>query len=557
MSFTQELENSIDIVELVSKYTRLKKAGVNYKSNCPFPGHSEKTPSFVVSPVKQIAYCFGCHRWWGPIKFLMDIENYEFKNALELLGEITGKKVQYKERSEEEKQEEKSIYQLFKDATYYYHKSLSENEKIVEYFEKRRISWDDIKTFQLWYSESGQWLLRFLKERWFSDKIIEESQIFSNFDGKKDKFFWRIIFPLQSLRGETVAFAGRVVGNGEPKYLNSPASKIYDKSAILYWLYQGKKEILERDYVIICEGYMDTIALHRAGFKNTVCVSGTALTEKHIDILKRLTKRFYLCFDNDKAWLQATESSIDNLKNKDIEIRIILLSGWKDADEIIASWENFDIYLQKSISPIAFYIEKNKSKTQSIEDKKIVLREALSLIKSYSNGIERDTYIKELASILSLGEKLVYDEFNKLRSEKNPEVSQKKLIFSSQELAIAYILTNEENKIEIEKNIAFPDLLGNDLRLILNKTSSIENFPLEKKEKIRWLSLKLEEETLNFSQEKKKELLKKLSMDINTEVFLEEMKKKKEAIKSNPNSIQLLEEYNSLLLLAKRHKIKA
>lgn len=519
LSLVQELESSIDIVELVSKYTRLKKAGVNYKANCPFPGHTEKTPSFVVSPVKQIAYCFGCHRGGWPLKFLMDIENREFKEAIELLGEITGKKVHFSEKSKEEEQNEKSIYQLFRDATYYYHKTLAENTAILEYLEKRGITKEDIKTFQLGYSESTNGLYRFLKERGFNDKIIDESQIFSHYDGKKDKFFGRLIFPLQTLRGETVAFAGRIIHEWEPKYLNSPTTNIYDKSSILYGLFQGKKEIIEKDFVIICEGYMDTIALQRAGFKNTVCVSGTALTEKQIEILKRLTKKFYLCFDNDKAGKNATKLSLEILKNKWVEVRIVEIEWGKDPDEIIKSGENFWNYLEKSISPVAFTL-RDFHQGNGIEDRKNALKEILPILKSYSDQIERDSYIKEIASLLDISIKIIYDEFNKLKNSKEETIFSPKWIqYTSQEYAIGYALLDEKNKESLFSYFVFPEKLSQALQEIGRSNTAIDSFPLELKEKLRGLSLKLEEETQWITPEKLQEILKKTAEKINQEIY--------------------------------------
>ncbi len=520
MSLAQELENSIDIVELVWKYAKLKKAGVNYKTNCPFPGHNEKTPSFVVSPVKQIAYCFWCHRWGWPLKFLMDIENRDFKEAMVLLWEITGKKVEFSEKSKEEREQEKSIYQLFKDATYYYHKTLSENKEVLDYLLKRGITLEDIKTFQIGYSDSASGLYRFLRERGFNDKILDESQIFTNFDGRRDKFFWRIMFPLQTLRGETVAFAGRIIHSWEPKYINSPTTSVYDKSSILYGLFQGKKEVIENDFVIICEWYMDTIALQRAGFKNTVCVSGTALTEKQIDILKRLTKKFYLCFDNDKAWENATKLSLELLKNKWVEVRIISMSGWKDPDEIIKSWEDFRQYIDKAVSPMAFTIKRTATDSTSIEDKRKVLKEVLPIIKSYSDQIERDMYIKEISEILNIRAEIIYDEFNRVRlwsEESSYEI--KGIQYASQEYAMAYILSDSKNKDIIQKYIIFPEHIQEDFKKILENPENIDLFPLEKKEKIRGLSLKLEEENSGVTDEKNEEILKKTAEKINQEIY--------------------------------------
>lgn len=476
----------------------------------------------------------------------MDIENIEFKEAMELLGEITGKKVHFTEKSKEERAQEKSIYQLFREATNYYHKTLSENEKIQDYFYQRWITKEDIETFQLGYSESTSWLSRFLKEREFDDKIIKESQIFSHYDGEKDKFFGRIIFPLLTLRGETVAFAGRIIGSWEPKYLNSPTTPIYDKSSMLYGLFQGKKDIIEKDFVIICEWYMDVIALHRAGLKNAVCVSGTALTEKQIEILKRLTKKFYLCFDNDKAGENATRLSLELLKNKWIEVKIIVLSWGKDPDEIIKSWEDFRQYLNKSLTPIAFVINRTSMTSSSIEDKKNILKEVLSILKSYSDQIERDTYIKEISILLNISPKIVYDEFNKTKIKNEDwEFEIKGIQYSSQEYGIAYILLNEKNKKFIQELLVFPEKISLDFQTILNDTKKIDSFPLEKKERLRGLTLKLEEESQNYTPEKMEEILKKTTQKINQEIYKTQYTELKNRLTTDPNAeIELIQLIN-------------
>jgi DNA primase len=268
---------------------------------CPFPGHSEKTPSFMVSPPKQLAYCFWCHKWGWAVKFVMDIENCEFKEAIEILGNFTW--IQVNTNFDKEKFEaQKNIYSLYKAAVDYYKKALKNYPEVKKYLSDRWLSSEIIEKFHFGYSDSWLELYNYLKNKWFEDSLIEESKIFVDVRNKKDKFINRIIFPIQNLRWDFVAFTARILWNWEPKYINSPASKYYDKSAILYWLFDAKTAITKNDFVIVTEWQMDTISLQAAWFFNTVAVSGTALTEKHLWILKRLTKKIYLCFDWDKAW---------------------------------------------------------------------------------------------------------------------------------------------------------------------------------------------------------------------------------------------------------------
>ena len=252
MGISEDLESAIDIVDLVSKYASLKKSGANYKCNCPFPGHNEKTPSFMVSPAKQIAYCFGCHKWWGPIKFVMDIENCEFRDALEILWNYTWIKVNTN-FNKEKFEEKKSMYSLYKDASNYYKNALKNYPEIKKYLFDRWLNDDIIRDFSIWYSDSWVELYNYLKWKWYDDEQIFDSHIFIDIKTKKDKFINRIIFPVQNGRWDFVAFAWRIHGSWEPKYLNSPASDIYDKSNILYNLFNARNSITKLDYAIITE----------------------------------------------------------------------------------------------------------------------------------------------------------------------------------------------------------------------------------------------------------------------------------------------------------------
>ncbi|NUJ97283.1 DNA primase [Candidatus Gracilibacteria bacterium] len=557
LSIIQELEDSIDIVELVSKYAKLKKTGANYKALCPFPGHNEKTPSFVVSPGKQIAYCFGCHRGGGPLKFIMDIENCEFKEAVDILAQISGRKDIKFGNSKKEIENEKDIFSLHQDIVNYYKKALFENKEILKYLEERGMKEEQMKIFNIGFADSGHNLYRHLEEKNYKETLIEEAKIFSDLKTRKDKFLGRLIFPIQNLRGDFVGFAGRIIKVGEPKYLNSPATKIYDKSAILYGLYQGKKEIIEKDFVIICEGYMDVISLHQAGYKNTVCVSGTALTEKQIEILKRLTHKFYLCFDNDDAGEKATRLSIENLKNKGIEVKIIKLENGKDPDEIIKNGINFQEFIDNALSPIGFLIQNNKTNLKSLEEKKIFLKEVLEVLKSYSDNVEKDFYIKEIATKLDINIKIVYDEFNKLRFKKeegNDAINSQN--YSYEQVAIAYILAYPQYKNIWQEKILFLHKMPPSFSQILTNEKNTESLPLEEKELLRGLSFEIEEKNKNSNEEMIINSIEKIIEKINISLFKEESSRLKSLMQKDKNDINTLTQYNELLIKAKKYKIK-
>ncbi|MDA9129094.1 DNA primase, partial [Candidatus Gracilibacteria bacterium] len=421
MGFVDDLENSIDIVDLIGRYAKLKKTGANFKALCPFPGHSEKTPSFVVSPAKQIGYCFGCHKGGGPVKFIMDMENCEFREAVQMLGNITGREIQGFTENKEKIQIKKNLYSLYKDATSYYKQSLERHPEIKKYLSERGLNSEDITKFHFGYSDSGISLYNSLKDKGYDNDLIAASAIFLNMRTKKDKFIGRIIFPIQNLRGDFVAFAGRIIGQGEPKYLNSPASDIYDKSSILYGLYDARSTITKVDHIIITEGYMDAIALQRYGFFQTVAVSGTALTEKHITIIKRLTHKIYLCFDNDKAGTQATKSSLELLKNQGLEVKIIVIVGAKDPDEYLESGKDFQTLINTALSPIKYLIKKNNYNLESLDEKKKFLDEIMQIIKTYSDSIEQDMYLKELAQVSDTPVDVLYEIFRKTKVGKTPK----------------------------------------------------------------------------------------------------------------------------------------
>ena len=523
MWIVEELENSVDIVELVSRYTKLKKAGANYKALCPFPGHSEKTPSFVVSPAKQLAYCFGCHKGGGALKFVMDIENCDFKEAVQILGNITWKKIEWFHSDAKEYKIKKNIYSLYKDATNYYKKALENNPEAQKYLFDRGLSKETFKKFEFGFSDSWVSLYNYLKEKWYEDALIKESNIFLDLAKRKDKFIWRIIFPIKNIRWDIVAFTARILNSWEPKYLNSPASKYYDKSQILYWLYEAKKAIIDKDFVIIVEGQMDAISMQEAGFTNTVAVSWTALTDKHLTIIKRLTHKIYLCFDWDQAWEKATKLAIENIKNKGFELKIIKLPNSKDPDDILKSWKDFNEFIKNALSPIAYFIKTSKLDLNSIEDKKRLLKDLLEIIKFYSDAIERDFYLKEVAKYLELSENIVWDSFrkinrNKANFDKKEEETTKKE-FSAEQIAIWYILLNDEYKKIFEEKLLFKEYLDNDLKKILEDSKSLETFPLEKKDDYKAISMKIEMELEKDNEENKKQVLEKLIKQINLENY--------------------------------------
>lgn len=415
-----------------------------------------------------------------------------------------------------------------------------------------------INNFNIGYSDSWIELFSYLKGKWYEDEQVFESQIFLDIKSKKDKFIGRVIFPIQNSRWDFVAFAWRIIDKWEPKYLNSPASKIYDKSNILYNLFNARQAITKEDFVIICEWYMDVIALNKWWFLNSVAVSGTALTEKHLTLIKRLTKKVYICFDGDSAWQKATNLSLEKMKNEGFEVKIISLPNWQDPDEIISAWKDFGEYIKNALTPIWYFIKKSKFNTDSLEDKKLLLEEALELIKSYSDNVEKDFYLKELSKLLWIRENIIYDRFNKIRfkyKKSEEENYQMKNNITSTEIILAYCLLDENNLNFFKEKIIFEEYLPKDLKEIFNFwTEKINSFPLEKKEKIKWISLKIEDLENSKNNSNKQENLQKIIFWLNREIFLQNQEKLKNKMNSWDNEVIL--EYTKLISKAKKAWIK-
>ena len=412
MSLSQDIESRINIIDIVGRYVDMKKAGVNYKALCPF--HSEKSPSFIISPQKNIAHCFSCGKWGGPLKFLMEVEKIDFREAISILAKEAG--VELKTDFQKEKSDAwGDIYALYRATAAWYHEALykDENKKYLDYLIDREISHDTIKKFQLGCSTSPRDLWYHLKEKGFTPQFLIDSGIFIS--EWRDKFFARITYPITNSMGHVVAFTGRVLDAAMPKYLNSPASHIFDKSSILYALHLAKHAISKSGEVYIVEGQMDTITLHQAGIENAVGISGTALTAEHIVILKRFTKTIYLCLDSDAAGVKATFASIETLANQDIEVRIIQIPNGKDPDEYIKSGWDFSSLKGDSLSPIGFYLAEwgREYDLATVIGKKKLIEKCLTFLIPIRSQIEIDMHITEMSSRLGVSKDAILAEYKK------------------------------------------------------------------------------------------------------------------------------------------------
>ena len=399
----EEVRQKTDIVDLVGQYVHLKKKGSSYFGLCPF--HGEKTASFSVSPGKQIFYCFGCGKAGDSIRFLMEYENLSFVEALEELAEranVTLPKEEKRDKGEEDLRYK--ILEINKQAALFYVKQLrsEKGKQGLSYCAKRKLSGESITHFGLGYAgKERDSLYQYCKSLGFKDRVLQESGLFSfKENGVYDKFFNRLIFPIMDLHNRVIGFGGRVMGDGEPKYLNSPETKLFDKSRNLFALNFSRKS--RANYFILCEGYMDVISLHQWGFSEAVAALGTAFTEQQADLMKRFNSLIYLCFDSDGAGKKACKRAISILREKKLEGKVIHLSPYKDPDEFLKAEgkEAFEKRIEEAKNAFLWEVEEKKTEFDLHDPagmQKYMESIAELLRTSFSDPVERENYLKAVA----------------------------------------------------------------------------------------------------------------------------------------------------------------
>ncbi len=423
----EQIKSKLDIVDVIQNYIKLEKAGINYRAPCPF--HSEKSPSFFVSPSRQIWHCFGSCSDGGDIfKFIMKIEGIEFYEALKILAEKAG--VTLKKQNPKLQSERKKLESITELACSFFEAQLQESnsgKKAKEYLLKRGIKAKTIKEWRLGYSpEKWTALSDFLIGKGFErEKIVKSGLALKNQNKFYDRFRGRIMFPVLNTRSQVIGFGGRAFKEKETaKYINSPATSLYDKSKVLYGLDKASLEMRKKDYCILTEGYLDTIMSHQAGSDNTVAVSGTALTNFQLNIIKRYTKRLIFAFDMDSAGDSATKKSISSAQAFDFEIKVVLMpEGLDPADIIAKNFKKWFNLLKGAKSIYDFYLESALSKydKKTIEGKKAIAKEVLPVFKKITNSIEQSHWVKKLSQELEIDPKDALKELDKIPFEKKEE----------------------------------------------------------------------------------------------------------------------------------------
>ena len=401
----EEVRSRNDIVDVISGYVRLTKKGSTYFGLCPF--HNEKTGSFSVSPNKQMYYCFGCGAGGNVFTFLMQYENFSFPEAMEALAERAGIKLPKQEMSAQAKKEadkRQILLEINKAAGKYYYMLLrSEHGKqAYEYFKKRELSDATMQKFGLGYSDKySDDLYRYLRKLGYDDAILKESGLVSidEVRGGHDKFWNRAMFPIMDVHNKVIGFGGRVMGDGEPKYLNSPETKIFDKSRNLYALNFARQT--KKPQMLLCEGYMDVIALHQAGFDNAVASLGTAFTSGHASLLKRYTKEVYLTFDSDGAGIKAALRAIPILKEVGLTAKVINMKPYKDPDEFIKALgaEEYQKRIDAAENSFMFEIRilEQKYDMKDPEGKTAFQTEVAKKLLDFTTELERNNYMEAVA----------------------------------------------------------------------------------------------------------------------------------------------------------------
>jgi DNA primase len=415
-----EIRERSSILEVVSDYVTLKKTGKNYKGLCPF--HSEKTPSFMVNEEKQIFHCFGCGEGGDVFAFLMKAGHFSFPEAVEELAKRYGVRLPSRELSAIQKKEmtkREAFFQVNQIASEYFYDLLTkrrEGEEGRRYLSRRGISQEVIAEHRLGYStERWDGLVQFLQEKKVSLELAWElGLVFSKKrEGWYDAFRGRILFPIFDLHQRIVGFGGRVIGEGQPKYLNSPESSIYHKGEVLYGLQVAKGHAAEKDCVIIVEGYFDLLTLHQYGLKHSVATLGTALTTQHIRILKRYTKNLITLFDADQAGVQATLRSLPLFLEEETTGKTVVLPKGEDPDGFLRkeNLEDFSKRVERAIPLIDFFFEQlmETYDLKSVDGKVKVAKEGVALLSKIPDKIRRDFYMKGLAEKLDVKESFLYE----------------------------------------------------------------------------------------------------------------------------------------------------
>lgn len=490
----EEIRTNNDIVDVISKYVTLKRSGRNFFGLCPF--HKEKSPSFAVSPDKQIFHCFGCGAGGNVIHFISKIEGLDFKDTLELLANRANIELPTLENSEDDKTArlKSKVYEINKIAAEFYHENLYKptSKMAQEYIKKRKLDNRTLKAFLIGYAGNFNELYLLLKQKGFTEEEMLASSLVKKTDngGYMDSFRKRLMFPIQDVRERVIAFGGRVLDDSKPKYINSPENIVYSKGRNLFGLNVAKKHDTKR--IIIVEGYMDAISLYQRGITNVVASLGTAMTESQGRLLRRHSEQVILGYDADGAGQAAILRGMEILQNLGCDIRVLQIEGAKDPDEYVLKYgpERFQRCVDNSISLVEFKVKVllKELNIENTNDKIKFLNEIAKILSKITNQIEREIYVDKIAREYKISKEAIYAEINKLiyKDNQGSKKLEKKVITMElkeesktnisestlkKEKLVIYLLINEYSKSyeKIAKLITLNDIQDETNRQILKK----------------------------------------------------------------------------------------
>ncbi len=428
-----EVRQSNDIVDVISQYVHLKRSGRNFFGLCPF--HNEKSPSFSVSPDKQIFHCFGCGVGGNVITFVSQIEGLNFVETVQMLAERANIQLPTLQNNGDTQREilKDKVYKVNEFTAEYYHQNLYKPQAKMaqEYVKKRQLTNETLKSFRIGFSGKFDELYQELKKQGFQEQeILESGLVNKNERGQYiDRYRNRLMFPICDARGRVIAFGGRVLDDSKPKYINSPENVVYSKGRHLFGLNVAKKGDTKK--LLIVEGYMDVISLHQRGITNVVAPLGTALTEQQGWLLRKNSEQIILSFDSDDAGIKAKLRAIDILQNMGCDLRVIQLEGAKDPDEYILKYGNmrFQNVIDKAFSVVEFKVKilKKELDLDNTNDKIKFLNEIAKLISKVDNTMEREVYIEKIAKEYDISKEAIYAEVNKLtyKNDKSEKILEK------------------------------------------------------------------------------------------------------------------------------------
>ena len=557
-----EVRQNNDVVDVISQYVRLSRKGRNYFGLCPF--HNEKSPSFSVSPDRQIFHCFGCGVGGNVYTFLMKIEGISFKESVEMLAERANIQLPVLDNNSDNLKEElkAKVYKVNEFTADFYHKNLYKpTAKIAqEYVKKRHLNNDTLEAFKIGFSGRFDELYKALKEQGFGEKeILESGLVNKNQNGTYiDRYRDRLMFPICDVRGRVIAFGGRVLDDSLPKYINSPENVVYSKGRHLFGLNVAKKESAKK--LIIVEGYMDVISLHQRGIKNVVGALGTALTEQQGWLLRKTTEQVILGFDADGAGQKAIERSMEILQNMGCDMRVLQIEGAKDPDEFILKFGEgrFNLAVENAISLVEFKVKtlKNEFNLDNSVDKIKFLREISKILAKVESTIEREIYIENIAKGYNISKEAIYAEVNKLiysdtKTDKKPEKRVVKSIEKKEYVQISNDLQKRENTI-----IALLLDIDNNLFQKIKTRINPEDFKDEINKKIAvevYKELEKQDSNINklidtFDEDMKSRITMVMATDYeieNTEKAVEDILQKYEREKLNSRKQEILNQIES------------